>query len=375
MDEPSHPRTMDDVRQDIDRIDAQLIELLNNRAGLAIEIGKLKGHDGKPFYTPERERSIYSRIADLNPGPLRDDQLVSVFREVISAARAAERKLQVAFWGPAGTFSHQAAIETFGRSVTLKPVESISDVFLTVEHGHADYGIVPVENSTAGVVPETLDMFPQTNVKIVAETFIPIHHHLASKASSLQEVERVYAGPQPAGQCRRWLKANLPHAQVIETVPTSRAAERAVEDEKGAAIANALGIEMLGLPTLADHIEDNPHNRTRFVVLGYNEPARTGKDKTAIMFSLRNRPGELYTALGAFVSHSVNLLMIESRPAQRASFEYIFYVDCGGHVTDTNVKLAVKELKKHALETTVLGSFPSVDVNVEAGSPPLSDPD
>lgn len=354
-------RTLDEIRAEIDAIDASLIDLLSRRAGLAQEVGRVKGKDLKPFFTPERERQIYEKLAETNPGPLQTRQLVAIYREIISAARAAEKPLSVAYWGPPGTFTHLAAIQTFGTSTTFSPQDSIQDVFLAVEHGDADYGVAPVENSTAGVVPETLDMFPQTNVKICAETYVPIHHHLVTHLASLDGVKRVYAGPQPASQCKRWLRANLPNAEVVETVPTARAVERAKEDPEGAAIANALGAETVGVPILLEHIEDNPHNRTRFIVVGYNEPQKTGRDKTSLMFNLRNRPGELYRALGAFVEHGVNLMMIESRPAQRATFEYIFYVDCSGHRTDSSLKLAVESLKGHALETTILGSYPSAD--------------
>jgi chorismate mutase/prephenate dehydratase len=354
-------RSLDEVRQEIDAVDQNLVDLLSRRAELAQEIGRIKGADQKPFFTPEREREIYDRLAKINPGPLQSRQIVSIFREIISAARAAEKPLACAYWGPPGTFTHIAALQTFGSSSTLLPVDSISDVFLSIEHGEADYGVVPVENSVAGVVPETLDMFPQTNVKICAEAYVDIHHHLVTTASSLEEIERVYAGPQPHAQCRKWLKANLPHAEIIETVPTARAAEKALGDPKGAAIANKLGAQTVGIGILAEHIEDNPHNRTRFLVVGYNEPRKTGNDKTSLMFNLRNRPGELYRALGALDKEGVNLMMIESRPAQRATFEYIFYCDCVGHISDEPLQRAIENLKAFALETTVLGSYPAAE--------------
>jgi chorismate mutase/prephenate dehydratase len=352
---------LDDIRQEIDSIDAALVDALNRRAGLAAEIGKLKGRDNRPFFTPERERAIYEKLAEINEGPLQRRQLVCIFREIISAARALEKPLNVAYWGPPGTFTHLAAIQTFGGSTTFQPQESIQDSFMAVEHGDADYGVVPVENSVAGVVPETLDMFPQTKVKICAETYVPIHHHLVTTAKSLDDIQRIYAGPQPGGQCKRWLRANVPNAEVIETVPTARAAERALADPNGAAIANRLGAETVGIPILVEHIEDNPHNRTRFLVVGYNEPAKTGRDKTSLMFNLRHRPGELYHALGALFEEGVNLMMIESRPAARTTFEYIFYCDCVGHRSDKNMQLAIARLKECALETTILGSYPCVD--------------
>ncbi len=357
----NEPRSLDEIRKDIDALDDKLVEILNRRVELAQEVGQVKGTGGQPFFTPERERQIYEKLERTNPGPLKPRQLAAVFREIISAARAAEMPLSAAYWGPPGTFTHLAAIQTFGTSSEFKAQDSITDVFLAVEHGEADYGVVPVENSVAGVVPETLDLFPQTNVKICAEAYVPIHHHLVSTASSLNEVERVYAGPQPAAQCRRWLRANLPNAEIVETVPTARAAERALGDPRGAAIANTLAVEVVGIPLLVEHIADNPHNRTRFLVVGYNEPSKTGRDKTSVMFNLRNRPGELVKALGAFESHGVNLMMIESRPAQRATFEYIFYCDCAGHRHDPSLQAALDALRGLALETTVLGSYPTRD--------------
>jgi len=354
-------RTLQDIRQDIDVIDEQLVALLSKRVELAQEVGRVKGQDNRPYFTPERERQIYEKLEIINPGPLQHRQLSAIFREIISAARAAEKPLVAAFWGPAGTYTNLAAIQTFGASSSFQAEDSIQDVFRAVEHGKADYGVVPVENSVAGVVPETLDMFPQTNVKICAEVYIPIHHHLLSIATSLSEVERVYAGPQPAQQCKRWLRANLPNAQIIEVVPTAKAAEAALEDPRSAAIANLLGAETVGIPVLVEHINDNPSNRTRFIILGYNEPAKTGNDKTSVMFNLRNRPGELVNALRAFEAHGVNLMMIESRPAQRATFEYIFYCDCAGHRTDEPLKAAIETLRGYALETTILGSYPYRD--------------
>ncbi len=360
MDEPT-PRPLEQIRVDIDSIDEKLVELLSRRVELAQEVGRVKGKDNRPYFTPERERAIFEKLDHINPGPLQSRQLVAIFREIISAARAAEKPLNVAYWGPPGTYTNMAAIATFGMSTTYQPADSIQDVFQAVEHGNTDYGVVPVENSVAGIVPETLDMFPQTNVKICAEQYIPIHHHLLSVATSLDQIERVYSGPQPAGQCKRWLRANLPNAQIVESMPTSKAAERALSDPNGAAIANKLGAETVGIPVLIEHIQDNPHNRTRFLIIGYNEPAKTGKDKTSVMFNLRNRPGELVRALGAFEANGVNLMMIESRPAQRATFEYIFYADCNGHRTDSALITAMETLRGYALETTILGSYPYRD--------------
>ena len=350
-------RSLGEIREDIDQIDADLVRLLSERAALAQEVGRVKGVDQRPFFTPERERAIYARLDELNPGPLRHEQLVSIFREVISAARAAEKPLQVAFWGPLGTYTHRAALQTFGASTALQARESIADVFDAVERREVDYGVVPIENSVGGVVPETLDMFPQTSVKICAETSVPISHHLVSLCESLSQVKRVYAGPQPAAQCRRWLRLNLPGIEVIESIPTARAVERAKDDPEGAAIANRLAAELIGVPILMEKIEDNANNRTRFLVIGFNEPTKTGRDKTSFMFNLRNRPGELYRALGAFMTHGVNLMMIESRPSPRGAFEYMFYADAEGHRLDDSVRQATEDLRAMALECVVLGSY------------------
>ncbi|GBC93690.1 Prephenate dehydratase [bacterium HR15] len=354
-------RKLSEIRARIDEIDAQLVALLNERARCAQQIGELKHHARKPYFTPEREQSIYRRLQKLNRGPLTPEQLQAIFREIISVARALEKSLTVAFWGPEGTFSHLAAIRCFGRSTQFLPVESIPDVFAEVEKSHADYGVVPVENSLAGVVPETLDTFPHTNVRICAELYVPIVHHLLSRCKHLEEVQRVYAGPQPLQQCRRWLRMHLPTAELVEISPTVKAAQRAKEDAQGAAIGNALTAELLDLPILCEHIEDNPHNRTRFLVIGYNEPAPTGKDKTSLLFTLRNRPGELYHALGAFERNGVNMTMIESRPNPRGTFEYLFFVDIQGHHHDEAVQRALRDLSNYALEVVLLGSYPAAE--------------
>ena len=243
----------------------------------------------------------------------------------------------------------------------MRPRTRSKTSFLPSSMAAPTTGVVPVENSVAGIVPETLDMFPQTNLKICAETYIPIHHHLVSVATDLNSIKRVYSGPQPAQQCKRWLRANVPNAEIVEAVPTARAAERALEDPQGAAIANSLGAETIGIPILLNHIEDNPRNRTRFLVIGYNEPAKTGNDKTSMLFNLRNRPGELVRALTAFEKQGVDLMMIESRPAQRATFEYIFYCDCSGHRSEPNLQAALEEVTQCTLEANVLGSYPCSD--------------
>jgi chorismate mutase/prephenate dehydratase len=360
----STPRPLAEIRKSIDEIDARIIDLLNQRIQLAIEVGLIKGNDGQPFFTPEREREIFESLANRNPGPLQTRQLASIFREIISASRAAEEPLRVAYWGPEGTFSHLAAIQVFGTSSELKACDSIADVFRAAESGAVQYGIAPVENTVGGIVPETLDMFPQTNVKICAESYLAVQHHLVSLATDLSQIERIYAGPQPFAQCRRWIRENLPGTEIVETVPTAAAVLAARADPNAAAIANSYAAELYEVPILRTRIEDNAHNRTRFLVVGFNEPARTGRDKTTLMFNLRNRPGELYRALGIFERAGVNLSMIESRPAQRSTFEYLFYCDCAGHRSDEAVSTLLQELKAVALETVWLGSYPTIDEKI-----------
>ncbi|MBL1148590.1 MAG: prephenate dehydratase [Armatimonadetes bacterium] len=347
-----------EIRRLIDEVDEELLRILNRRAELAIRAGELKRRDDRPYYTPEREREVFDRLAKISGGPLQRRQIEAIFREVISVARSLEKTLEIGYWGPVGTFTHLAALKQFGREANFNPLDSIEEVFRAVEQSQADYGVVPVENSLVGVVPETLDMFARTNVRICAEVYVDIAHHLLTDCESLDAIERVYAGPQPAAQCRRWLRTNLPRAEVVEVVPTAKAAERAKADPSGASIGTKLAAENVGIGVLHEHIEDNPHNRTRFLVVGYNEPAPTGRDRCSLMFILRNRPGELYRALGAFDRYDVNLTMIESRPAQRAGFEYIFYCDCQGHHTDHLVAKAIETLRASALECVILGSYP-----------------
>jgi chorismate mutase/prephenate dehydratase len=357
MSDPT-PTVLDSIRNEIDVIDRELVKLLNRRASLAIEVGKLKGRDGKPFFTPERERQVFEGLGTINEGPLQSQQLVSIFREIVSAARAAEKPLRIAYWGPAGSFTHLAAERTFGKSSDYEAREDIPDVFQAIERGHCDYGAVPVENSLAGFVPETVDQFPLTNVRICAEAYLPVHHHLLSLAPNLASVKTIYSGPQPTRQCKRWLAANLPGVQIAEVMPTSRAAQLALEDPATAAIGNSYTAELLELPILAEHIEDNRQNQTRFLIIGYNEPLRTGRDKTTMMFNLRNKPGELYKALAVYANRGIDLMRIETRPTQRTPFEQVFYLDCRCHKTDAIFMEALEDLRSQALDINVLGSYP-----------------
>jgi chorismate mutase/prephenate dehydratase len=348
-----------DLRKEIDRIDEQILELLSRRAEIAQEIGKHKARSKSHYFTPEREHTVLERILRKNPGPLDSAAVRAIYREIISASRALEKPLSVAFLGPTGTFSHQACISRFGSSSRFVPVDSIPEVFAQVERGLSDYGVVPVENSLAGVIPETLDTFTTSNLRVVSEVFVPIAHNLATHCRTLEDVKRIYSHPQPVAQCKQWLRAHVPGIEIMEVSSTSRAAEMAANDAESAALCPALAAELHNLPILVEHTEDNPSNRTRFLVLGYNEPEPTGADKTSLMFSVHHKSGALFRAMAAFEKYDVNMTMIESRPARVAAWEYVFFVDVQGHIRDANVTKAVQQLKEHALFVTVLGSYPS----------------
>ena len=345
-------------RKEIDRIDEQVLQLLNQRANLAQQIGHAKSSARSHYFTPEREHLVFKRLLSLNKGPLDATAVRAIYREVISACRALEKPLSVAFLGPEGTFSHLAGIAKFGTKSEFLPVESIAEVFAEVERNHCDYGIVPIENSWAGAVPETLDTFVNSNLRVVSEYYQPILHNLLSHADSLTQIKRLYSHFQPLAQCRQWLRNHLPNVEEIEASSTARAAEMAAQDRESAAIATSLAAERYDLPVLCEHIEDDPSNRTRFLILGYNEPEPTGRDKTALMFTVHNRAGELVHALNAFEKYDVNLTMIESRPTKTAAWQYFFYIDVQGHAKDIAVTKAISLLKEHSLFVRILGSYP-----------------
>ena len=353
--------SIQNLRREIDEIDSRLLELLSRRARLAQEIGHSKSRTSAQFFSPERERQIYARLSEENPGPLPREALQSIFREIISASRALEQPLQVAYLGPAGTFSHRAALHKFGNSSELKPVDTIPDVFKEVERGQAHYGLVPVENSTDGVIKPTLDMFSQTRLKVCAEVFVPVHHHLVTRAEKLGEVKRLYANPEALAQSRAWLRENLPKIEVVAATSNSKSAQMASVDSEGAAICTDIAAELYGVPLVATHIEDSPHNRTRFLVIGHNEPRPSGKDKTSIFFSVSHKAGALLRAMSAFDAYNINLTMIESRPTKQMPWEYVFFIDFQGHIQDAPVAHALQMLREQSLFVTVLGSYPEAE--------------
>jgi chorismate mutase/prephenate dehydratase len=353
--------SLQDLRRQIDAIDSELLELLSARARLVQEVGESKARTATHFFTPERERQIFERLVAQNPGPLPATAIRAVFREIISGTRALEAPITVAYLGPAGTFSHRAARDKFGTSSTHLNRDTIPDVFAAVERGDAQYGVVPVENSTEGVVPYTLDLFSQTRLKVCAEVFVPVVHHLATRAESLGEVKRLYAHPQSLAQSRQWLREHLPRVEVIEVTSNSRSAQMAAVDSESAAICTDIASEIYGVPLAASHIEDSPHNRTRFLVIGENEPQPSGKDKTSIFFSVQHRAGALMRAMAAFDAHDINLTMIESRPTKQMPWEYVFFIDFQGHVKEDRIARALKHLNEQSMFVTVLGSYPEAE--------------
>ncbi len=353
--------SLQDLRRQLDEIDSRLLELLSDRARVIQEVGHLKTRSATQYFNPERERQIFERLLKENKGPYSSEAIRAIFREIISASRALEAPLAVAYLGPAGTFSHRAALDKFGTSSELKPVDTIPDVFAEVERDAAHYGIVPVENSTEGVVPYTLDMFSKTSLKVCAEVFVPVVHNIATRAGSLKEVRRLYAHPQSFAQSRGWIREHLPKIEVVDASSNSKSAQMAAMDSEGAAICTDIAAEIYGVPILARHIEDSPHNRTRFLVIGKNEPQPSGKDKTSIFFSVRHKAGALLRAMTAFDLHNINLTLIESRPTKQMPWEYVFFIDFQGHVKEEHAARALQMLEEQSIFVTVLGSYPEAE--------------
>lgn len=350
-----------DLRKKIDDIDKRLVEMLNERAECAQEIGNMKNKGSKSIFAPEREVQVLSGVLKNNQGPLSDKTMSAIFREIISACRALEKPINVAYLGPLGSYTHIASIQKFGDSTDFLPQNTIPDVFNSVEKKEANYGVVPVENSTEGIVNHTLDMFLLSDLRICAEVYSGISHNLLSCGSDITQIRRVYSKPEAIAQCRNWLAAHLPGVEILEVSSTSKGAKMCEGFPSSAAVASSLAAKEYGLNVLAEGIEDNPHNRTRFLVVGYSKPSPSGRDKTSIVFSAPHQAGSLYHSLKVFESHGINLTMIESRPTKQMPWEYIFFVDCQGHEQDENVQNAIEELRKLALFVRVLGSYPEAE--------------
>ncbi len=343
-------------RDQIDALDGQLLELFNQRARLAQQIGHAKG--ASAVLRPEREAQVLSRLVQANPGPLPESAIKQLFTEVISQCRALEAPLRVAFLGPHGTFSEAAMFQRFGQATEGVPADTIDGVFAAVESGAAQYGMVPVENSTEGAVGRTLDLLLNSNLNICGEVLLQVHQCLLSNENELSMVRRVYSHPQSFGQCQDWLHAHLPQAERITASSNADAARLASEESFAAAIAGAQAAEHFKLKVLAQNIEDDVRNTTRFLLIGKQTVAPSGRDKTSLVMSAANRPGAVHALLAPFAQHGVSMSKLESRPSRTGRWEYVFFVDIEGHQTDAKVAAALEQLKQTAAFVKVLGSYP-----------------
>jgi chorismate mutase/prephenate dehydratase len=355
---------LEQLRQRIDSLDEQIQRLVSERATCAQQIAaaKRRADGGVVFYRPEREVEVLRLVRQRNQGPLPDDEMMRLFREIMSACLALQQPLSIAYLGPEGTYTQEAALKHFGHSVTLKPLAAIDEIFRDVEAGSAEFGVVPVENSTEGAINHTLDMFMRSPLKICGDVEMPIHHQLLSLGRETGALQTVYAHQQALAQCREWLDANLPHPQRVAVSSNAEAARIAGEDPSVAAIASGAAAEMYGLTILAPNIEDDPNNTTRFLVIGRYKPGPSGKDKTSLMVTVHNRAGALYSLLEPIARHGVSMTKIESRPSRVNKWEYVFFVDVEGHIQDDNVAAAVKELGGTASSLKVLGSYPRCEL-------------
>jgi chorismate mutase / prephenate dehydratase len=349
-------------RRVIDRLDAQIVRLLNERTRHVLAIGEMKLKAGEEIYAPHRERAVLERICQLNQGPMTDEQLRAVYREVMSSALALEKTMTIAYLGPEATFTHQAAIQRFGSSLKYSPQKTITDVFNEVSKRSADYGVVPVENSTEGVVTHTLDMFVDSDLKIVSQIVLPISHCFVSRYQR-EKIKRIYVHPQTLGQCRNWLQKHFPNADLVETSSNAKSAQLAAEPNHAgiAAITTQLAAEKYKLPNLEEDIQDNAANATRFLVLGRQCSPPTGDDRTSLMISVADQAGALHEAIAAFRRYKINMTKIESRPSKRKAWEYFFFIDCDGHAQDRKVANAIRLLGEHCNFVKILGSYPNME--------------
>jgi len=355
----SADKKLEELRGRIDALDEQIQTLINARAECARDVAAVKVGEGEntQFYRPEREAVILRRVSERNTGPMPDEAMVRLFREIMSACLALEKPLSVAYLGPEGTFTQAAAVKQFGHAVKTVALGSLDDVFREVEAGTADFGVVPVENSTEGVISHTLDLFQQSPLSICGEVELRIHHHLLVKHSDVK-ITRVLAHQQALAQCRGWLEANLPGAEHVAVGSNAEAARLVSEDAAAAAIASDTAAELYGLVIAAQNIEDRPDNTTRFLVIGSQAVPPSGNDKTSLLVSVNNKPGALYELLQPIAQHKISMTRIESRPSRQAMWEYVFYIDVNGHRDDSGLAATLAALEEKTFAVKVLGSFP-----------------
>ncbi len=345
------------LRARIDELDKQIIQLLNERAKVVVDIGQIKRDGASPVYAPDREQRVLEQVRQYNQGPLPDSCVEAIWRELMSGSFALERPLRIGYLGPPGTYSHIAARRKFGSSVEYDGVDDIRGVFDELARGHIDLGVVPIENSSEGSVQETLEAFLDLSVQVYTEVIINIHHNLLANCP-VDEVQLVYSKPEALSQCRKWLGLQLPNAQRVPVASSSKAAEMAANEPAAAAVGSALAAEMHGLKIQFANIEDNPTNVTRFFVISNESAKPTGDDKTAVMFTTRHEPGALANVLDAFRDNGLNLTHIDKRPSRRVNWEYYFFVDLIGHISDPRVSGGIEVARTSCQQLTVLGSFP-----------------
>ncbi len=347
------------LRDRIDALDEQIQELITARAKVAEEVAIAKQEAGNNiFYRAEREAQVLRKVMERNKGPLSNEEMARLFREIMSACLALERVMKIAFLGPEGTFTQAAALKHFGHSVQTLPMPTIGDVFREVESGMSSYGVVPVENSTEGVINHTLDEFMRSSLHICGEVELRIHHHLLGKVENLDAVTKVYSHRQSLAQCRKWLDTNLANVEQIDVSSNAEAARLAAEEDGAAAIAGEAASEIYGLDIIAANIEDEPDNTTRFLVIGERMVPASGVDKTSMLVSTSNRSGALHEMLAPLAKNNISMTRIESRPSRVGMWNYVFFIDIEGHVDDGNVAQAIKELEQAASVVKVLGSYP-----------------
>lgn len=352
-----------ELRDRIDSLDADILRLLNERARCALEVADVKrnetGDSAPIYYRPEREAQVLRHIIELNEGPLTNEKVAQVYRQIMSACLALEQPLQIAYLGPEGTFTQLAALKQFGHSVIGLPMVTVDDVFREVATETCNYGVVPVENSTEGVISHTLDNFLDSSLRICGEVELRVHHHLmAGEGTAETDIKRIYSHQQTFAQCRRWLDGHFPRIPRIAVTSNAEAAKRVLEEDDAAAIAGEIAAETYGLKILARKIEDESDNTTRFIVVGREDVGPSGNDKTSIMISTQNQPGALYKLLEPFHRCNIDLTSIITRPSKTSTWSYVFFIDFAGHYEDDNVRQALSEIDREALDVKWLGSYP-----------------
>ncbi len=353
------------LRKEIDKIDEELTLLLNKRGKVALNIGKIKSSNNETYYNPGRESEVFGNIKKHNKGPLKDEHLQNIFKEIISACIDLESKIRVGYFGPEGTYTHIAAIKRFGSSRTLIPLKTISEVFDSVSKGLSNYGVVPVENTIEGMVNATFDMFVNSDVTIIGEEIIPVSHFLFSKASGIKNIHKIYSHPQAFGQCRNFLQENFKDAELIDAFSTADACIMASKEAGAAAIASELAGRIYGLNILLPHIEDYSNNFTRFLIISNGEKtSKTGNDKTSILFSIKNSVGALFKILKPFYENNINITKIESRPSKKFNWDYLFFIDVSSHESDERLKKALKGIEEYTIFIKILGSYEAAANNI-----------